>query len=935
MATNFTKQYFKSLSTGVTASIQLSTDFANGHRFVLWDDIKHEFENAKSVMNGEAPVKFNKYNNRQAIKHHPGIVLGVVQDEGTSSHSHDSRETTPATNATTVRSNSHKKGWSFERAPAVSACTASQEQDVESLSISNAPRPNSSLDRFSVGMTEESREYLSAYTQLYGDFFVALNGGEKTKAAGIRESMDKYAVLIEKMAKNHAELQEQLYQMQQQIHRLDRQKQQQDQEKQQQLQEKNLQIQQLQQQLQQSQQQLQQHRQLQQSQWQLQQQQQQLQEQQQQDIQERRQAYRSMDRKQDHIIQLQKQALIQIQALRVQDFELHEYPIPRLFIILRRPPGTIQNPFSDPFRLYFLCDCGSHTTPANSEEVHKVHLAKHDGYDLHRPSEFFQKYGDYLLGMMYIIKYGIVVAGVVVPALAKLDIADQVVDTLQEMKQFGKMIAPQIDDSIKYLQDIKEEMEATANLSTGRTGFGNVEAVEGVDLRKLESFLKDKDQDRALGNLYRIVTPKGHVKWVCYDHYRDAQKISATQEFRTTVENIGGTYIEEMGRVEITISASTQAQEFYEAMTKVGIHELDITLRWNVTVNELQALDTAVANAKVTRLTVKGTCQPTRPTFHNSNGSQRLDPTAQQTYSNQKQSFSQKVAVFAAKTAAKVIRFMEKTFQPKRITSGKSDRNRKLNPIVELISSEGKQFIPRTIASNFTAVAKAKVTQLSAEGATPDSTDGNWRVDPVARPIPSDQIQSFHIKGLSIDSTSAKEWLLRTASKYPARDCFPFLTDFGIQFSKTTTISSNCVSLITTMVSSPAQNLGSSQQSSKRNGMVKQQPSSKTQVTSSNGQTHLTRLSLERLELFPADWKKVIDVIDFSTLESLSLLGCNITREHLKLLVNRALGGARRSVPLRCLDIQGTYVVTNTNLLLLDDMLSPLMKMNPSIEIRV
>ncbi|KAI7823307.1 hypothetical protein BC939DRAFT_162892 [Gamsiella multidivaricata] len=78
-----------------------------------------------------------------------------------------------------------------------------------------------------------------------------------------------------------------------------------------------------------------------------------------------------MDEKQVQMLQMQKQALdhltiiqSRVQTVLTQTYELHEYPIPRLFIVLpkaSRRRDKLLNPFSDQYRLYFLCECGSHT----------------------------------------------------------------------------------------------------------------------------------------------------------------------------------------------------------------------------------------------------------------------------------------------------------------------------------------------------------------------------------------------------------------------------------------------------------------------------------------------------------------------------------------------------------------------------------------------
>ncbi|KAI8345123.1 hypothetical protein B0O80DRAFT_475482 [Mortierella sp. GBAus27b] len=114
----------------------------------------------------------------------------------------------------------------------------------------------------------------------------------------------------------------------------------------------------------------------------------------------------------EQLAQLQKQ----VQALLTQTYELHEYPIPRLFVVL--PEDTSRwdhlNPLTNKFRLYFLCECGEHTKSTNSKIPHHIHLAKHEGYDIARPTEFFQQFGPYVLTILRMLKFGISVAGVAV-----------------------------------------------------------------------------------------------------------------------------------------------------------------------------------------------------------------------------------------------------------------------------------------------------------------------------------------------------------------------------------------------------------------------------------------------------------------------------------------------------------------------------------------
>ncbi|KAI8359012.1 hypothetical protein B0O80DRAFT_443143 [Mortierella sp. GBAus27b] len=140
----------------------------------------------------------------------------------------------------------------------------------------------------------------------------------------------------------------------------------------------------------------------------------------------------AFDAKQEEVKQLQIQALSQlallqnrVSALVTQTYELHEYPIPRLFVVLPQDTSSWDpiNLFSNKFRLYFLCECGEHTKSTNSKIPHHIHIAKHEGYEISRPNEFFEQYGHYVLTILRMLRFGISVAGVVIPAVSHLDVS--------------------------------------------------------------------------------------------------------------------------------------------------------------------------------------------------------------------------------------------------------------------------------------------------------------------------------------------------------------------------------------------------------------------------------------------------------------------------------------------------------------------------------
>jgi len=323
----------------------------------------------------------------------------------------------------------------------------------------------------------------------------------------------------------------------------------------------------------------------------------------------------------DRLAQLQND----VQALLTQTYELHEYSIPRLFIVLPDDKSS-WNPldfFSNKFRLYFLCECGEHTKATKSNIPHRIHLAKHEGYDIERPNEFFQQFGSYVLTILKMLKFGISVAGVAVPALSNLipDALDQATECL---KLLTKTIGPGMDQVINHIEKVSTDDGKVADMSPEQ--MEDNESLEGADLRQLETFLKNKDKERVLGNLNRTVTTEGHVKWVCIDHYRENYHEKAAKAFHNSVQALNGSFNENTGRVEVKLLSRVQAEQFYGALEKArSVYELKVELDWGVTQGDFKNLrDTLVlTNVGVLEIFLGQQDEPTRDRL---NRSQRYDP---------------------------------------------------------------------------------------------------------------------------------------------------------------------------------------------------------------------------------------------------------------------------------------------------------------------
>ncbi|KAF9358917.1 hypothetical protein BGX34_008652, partial [Mortierella sp. NVP85] len=308
---------------------------------------------------------------------------------------------------------------------------------------------------------------------------------------------------------------------------------------------------------------------------------------------------------QQHILNHQITLRNEVRAVARQTLEVPENSIPRLFVVLpkpRRRSDAILKPFRKQFRLFFLCDCGSHTESGRETYRHKIHLAMHEGYDLDKVDEFFDKYGTYVLTIMKMLKIGFTVAGVAVPGLAHLGIAQGIESTAKTLDMVSRNCRPLLDDASASLRNqIKGDNELVESTSKpGGMDFSNLKALYGSELRQLKSFLRHRDPERVLGNLNRMVTRDGDVRWVCNNHHPD-RSAAVTHDFAAIVRAYNGSVSQDNTHFYVVIKNPDQAKKLYDRMVP-GIQFLMITLQWEVAQEDLRTLESAATGAGITEL---------------------------------------------------------------------------------------------------------------------------------------------------------------------------------------------------------------------------------------------------------------------------------------------------------------------------------------------
>ncbi|CAF1683972.1 unnamed protein product [Rotaria magnacalcarata] len=247
-----------------------------------------------------------------------------------------------------------------------------------------------------------------------------------------------------------------------------------------------------------------------------------------------------MEDKLDQIVANTQEILRQIANVMTQMYQLHEYTTPRYFFILPAKHSDIkaidfvQNWFQTHYKLYFLCEC--------SHDPKQMHVAPHEGYSIKKGRDFVVKYAPYLRTTLQIVQVLLSAGGLVIPQLGNA------------AKVINSAVPSRFQDP-KYYEDMQQQLEMVDNLLNKvdnqqyRADASVVDrhqsrgtALQGAELREIQTYLERVDDKRSLGNLYRIVTADGHVRWVCLQHYDDISFNNEMSKYINEFEAMGGKF---------------------------------------------------------------------------------------------------------------------------------------------------------------------------------------------------------------------------------------------------------------------------------------------------------------------------------------------------------------------------------------------------------
>ncbi|KAK3832959.1 MAG: hypothetical protein JOS17DRAFT_741161 [Linnemannia elongata] len=281
-------------------------------------------------------------------------------------------------------------------------------------------------------------------------------------------------------------------------------------------------------------------------------------------------------------------------------FDLPNHSIPRMFIIVpelksKLDPTTL---LYRSYRLYFLCECGDSVAAAASTVdggvSNHMHFAHHEGYEIRTPRVFIQKYGKHMIKLLDAIQVFATLGGAV---------SSNILSASKLPSDMKKALNATDDKCLPRIKDISNHLQTVLNSTDDKVDAKHCQVLDGPQLRAVVSFLIRKDERQTLGNLHRILVPGYKTRWVCDQHVHEDARVSQMEVLRRTIQPFKGTLDEKRGLVTVRLSFDN-AVSFFKLIGKDSpIQELDITLDFGPSTDEIRTLRRNMKLSHVSSLT--------------------------------------------------------------------------------------------------------------------------------------------------------------------------------------------------------------------------------------------------------------------------------------------------------------------------------------------
>ncbi|KAF9201409.1 hypothetical protein BGZ49_008333 [Haplosporangium sp. Z 27] len=273
---------------------------------------------------------------------------------------------------------------------------------------------------------------------------------------------------------------------------------------------------------------------------------------------------------------------------------------PRLFVILPdlRRKWNPTNISVNHFRLFFLCECGTHTPSSKrtNDRVPKLHLADHEGYTLQQPISFIQQYGPYLLVMLEMLKFSVQIDGYVLPGLSTS--ITPITPLSPHTESSSSLSLDRINKSIAYLEELR--MMETSNPTELSEYLKDLKASDGVDIDK--SYLGLDENMKLYANMYRMESRSERADWVCRHHHPLEFEHAEFYELESLLSSVGARLDHQRGAITATLTSSSHANQFHSVILRIvglGFYHLELRMNWDYTSEDLAKLEDLVGKSGI------------------------------------------------------------------------------------------------------------------------------------------------------------------------------------------------------------------------------------------------------------------------------------------------------------------------------------------------
>ncbi|KAF9375523.1 hypothetical protein CPC16_000679 [Podila verticillata] len=320
--------------------------------------------------------------------------------------------------------------------------------------------------------------------------------------------------------------------------------------------------------------------------------------------------------------------------------ELILYPVPRRFFVVLQN----RNMFSKYLKLHLLCECGVYDDeldPALEEErtvptevdsafgsagddnptvgsLTRTHLSNHRGYEVKEPTKLCEDLGSHLLPVLKFLHYSAIFAGIVVPALASINVSEWFTVAQSFINYNNQSWSEPWRKTIDYVAHLsnvhvflkEDEMELTQD--------DIPKAIDYPEYRQFKLHLKKLDPSEVYANLIPIFCNRsGRLKYVCRDH--DDEKMKGKDLF-DRLDTLGDAIALNRAKGELTfkIESKEMTAQFYHCLlASPGIQKVNIELGPSTGERGLKNLREKLTEANIDNIALSGFSITTPGSWYN------------------------------------------------------------------------------------------------------------------------------------------------------------------------------------------------------------------------------------------------------------------------------------------------------------------------------